>query len=378
MSEREKEARMTTDISLDSYNYYPALRSRRAELEGLRELDDARKRKILPIVTLGEWPKAQNFEQSLEAATVAMGELPFIIDLTTDRSRLPELHQQLMDGDNGFRSWRNFACQASHVIPIALMNELTRTRDIARQAAQIENTHGKVAFRIRDFMAETPKVVAAMCALDDPTNAIIFVDCQYIRNSVAAFATATIATINAIRGEFPEAIISVLSTSFPASTLSFMGSEGRSGSIDILEQDLFSRIGGRGVAIYGDHASIHSVVYDDVAGGRWSPRIDYPMHRSWQMERRMNSDTTAGYIDAAKTLLKQHPSIATSNIWGEKKIAEAAQGNVHAKGPSKWISVRVNIHIARQIDARCYGADQDSDGNGDADIDDMEGFDDEI
>lgn len=343
---------MTIEVSLDGYNYYPALRSRRAELEGLKELDIDRKRMTLPIITLGEWPKALHFEQSLEAASEAMQGLPFIVDLTTDRSRLPELRQALTDGTGGFKSWRRFCRTEPQAIPTVLMTETSRTRDVIRQAAEIEAETGKVAFRIRDFMAETPKVIAALCSLDNPTNAVVFVDCQYIRNGVAAFATAAVATINAIRSEFPESIISVLSTSFPSSTLPFFGPEGRSGSIEILEQDLFSRIGGRGVAIYGDHASIHSVVYDDVPGGirRWSPRIDFPTYRAWQLERRPTDDNAAGYTEAARALVAQHPDIVHSTIWGDQKIVQAANGNVHAKGPAKWIAVRVNIHLARQID----------------------------
>jgi hypothetical protein len=366
---------MTINVSLDQYHYYPAIRSRRAELEGLRELDVTRKSRILPIITLGEWPRAVNFEQSLSAATDAMNGLPFIIDLTTDRARLPDLRQKLVDGSNGFKSWRQFASQASQAIPTVLMSEVSRTRDVIRQAAEIENRAGKVAFRIRDFMVETPKVIAALCALDDPSNAIVFVDCQYIRNGVAAFATAAVATINAIRTEFPESIISVLSTSFPASTLPFFGPNGQTGSIEILEQDLFSRIGGRGVAIYGDHSSIHSVVYDDAVGGRrWTPRIDYPLPRAWQLERRPNEDNAAGYSDAAKTLLRQHPGISGSDIWGEQKIHEAACGEVHAKGPATWIAVRVNIHLARQIDRTAVQLPSDDSGG----PDELYDFDDDV
>lgn len=343
---------MTIDVPLDGYHYYPALRSRRAELEGLRELDMHRKRMILPIITLGEWPKALHFEQSLEAASEAMQDLPFIVDLTTDRSRLPDLREALTDDSNGFKAWRQFCSGVPHAIPTVLITETSRTRDVIRQATEIEAATGKVAFRIRDFMAETSKVIAALCALETPTNAIIFIDCQYIRNGVAAFATAAVATINAIRSEFPESIISILSTSFPASTLPFFGPDGESGSIEILEQDLFSRIGGRSVAIYGDHASIHSVVYDDIPGGirRWSPRIDFPTYRTWQLERRRSDDNAAGYSAAARTIVDQHPDILSSTVWGDQKIVQAANGDVHAKGPAKWIAVRVNIHLARQID----------------------------
>lgn len=357
------------DLRFSSYSYYPALRTRRAEMRGLSELDSNRKRKVLPLITLGEWPRATSFEQSLEAAVEAMEGLPFIADMTTDLSRLPEERQQLIDCTKGFQAWRQFTDECALAIPTVIITAGSKTRDVVQQAVKIEETKGKVAFRIRDFPAETPLVIAALSALDNPQNAIIFIDCLYIRGALAAHVTATIATLNSIRREFPESIICILSTSFPASTMAYLD-HGRTGSIEILERDLFARIGGRSVAIYGDHGSVHSVVYDDVATRRWSPRIDFPTFETWHMERRPSDDPQAGYIDAAKAIVQMDPLLGTRNIWGEQMIIDAASGNPYGKAPASWISVRVNIHLSRQIDMATDLAEgnngelDDFDGNG--------------
>lgn len=338
------------NVKFDSHNYYPALRTRRAEMVGLHNLDEARKRKIIPLITVGEWPRAANFEKSVEEALAAMGGEPLIIDITTDQARLPEQRQLLIDGTSGFQAWRDFTNQYSAAIPTVIITPGCRTRDVIQQAVKIEEAKGKVAFRIRDFPRETPMVIAALSALDDPTNAVIFIDCLYIRSALAAYVTAAIATINAIRTEFSEAIICILSTSFPASTTSFLEPTGRSGAIEILERDLFARIGGRSIAIYGDHGSIHSVVYDDVVMRRWSPRIDYPNYKTWLLERRAGMDPQAGYADAAQAICALNPLIGTRQIWGEQMILDAAAGNPYGKAPASWIAVRVNIHLSRQID----------------------------
>lgn len=222
-----------------------------------------------------------------------------------------------------------------------------------RKRQEIERTWGKVAFRIRDFGSQTSIVVSALSALDDPRNAIVFIDCQCVREAMAAYTAASIHAINQIRAEFPEVVISVLATSFPSSTVPYTDDDGKSrGSIGILERQLHARIGGDTVAVYGDHGSIHSVVYDAVpAVMKIVPRIDYPRELEWSFERRPRiKDLEEGYRSAAEAVLDTDHDIGTRNIWGESRIVDTAKGDPHARAPGPWIAVRVNIHLARQID----------------------------
>ena len=225
-----------------------------------------------------------------------------------------------------------------------------KVRDIFKQAQAIENATGKVAFRIKDFGLDTLTVINAISALDNPANAIVFIDCQYIRDALAAYVTATVATINQLRNEFPGLMIVVMSTSFPSSVLPFADTSQRRGSIDILERQLHARIGGDAVAAYGDHGSIHSVVYDDVPIMRWAARVDYPQNMLWSFERRPSDQSAAGYISAAQDIVTTDALIGTRGVWGEQMIVDAAAGNPYGKAPSSWIAVRVNIHLSRQID----------------------------
>lgn len=357
------------DVLFENYTYFPTLRTRMAEIKGLEQLTQDQKRRLLPMLTLGRWPKALDFAKAAEKAQSAMGDLPHILDLTNDTAHLGDQQRLLRDPANGFQAWRDFVQQYPHAIPVVQLVPEARVRDQVQQATQMEKQVGKLAFRIRDFAVETPLVINALSAMDDPQNALVFIDCQYIRSALAAYVTATIATINQLRSQFPELMIVALSTSFPSSVISFADASQQRGAIDILERDLHSRIGGNSVAAYGDHGSVHSVVYDDATIMRWSARIDYPRELSWYFERRKGEQSEAGYVSAAQAVVQSDPDIGTRGIWGESMIVQAASGQPHARAPASWIAVRVNIHLARQLEfsTRLEGSagqlgDDDGDG----------------
>ena len=353
---------MMIDVDFGAYRYFPALRTRQAELKGLEKLDEERKRKILPILTLGRWPKALDFSKAAAKAADAAGG-PFILDLTSDGAHLANEQLRLRDPDSAYSAWRAFAAETPSAIPVVQAADVFGVRDFIKQAQAIEKAASRVVFRIRDFSKDTSTVIGALSALDDVRNALVLIDCQYIRPALVAYVTACVSTINALRAEFPELVIAVLGTSFPQSTVPFADASGTRGSIDILERSLHARIGGNAVAAYGDHSSVHSVVYDDVPIMRWAARIDYPRELDWYFERRPSDQSAAGYESAAKAVIAVDPDIGTRGIWGEEVILRAAAGDLQGqKAPSPWISVRVNIHLARQIDlAARQRAGQDSD-----------------
>ena len=338
------------DLSFENYSYFPTLRTRQAEMKGLEQLTQHQKQRLLPMLTLGRWPKALDFTKSAEKAGNVMNSLPHFLDLTQDAAHLGDQQRILRDSTNGFAAWRTFVSQYPNAIPVVQLVAGARARDQVKQATLIEAQIGKLAFRIRDFSVDTPLVINALSAVDDPQNAIVFIDCQYIRSALAAYVTATVATINQLRSQFPEIIIVVVSTSFPSSVLPFADASQQRGSIDIQERDLHARIGGSAVAAYGDHGSVHSVVYDETAIMRWSARVDYPRELSWYFERRKGDQSEAGYVSAAQSIVLSDSDIGTRGIWGEEMIVQASQGNAYARAPASWIAVRVNIHLARQLE----------------------------
>jgi hypothetical protein len=337
------------DVDYGRFTYFPALRTRQAELRGLEMLDGDRKTDVLPLLTLGRWPKATNFARAADKARDAMSGRPYFIDLTNDARHLADQQRVLRNPTSSFQAWRDFVGQYDLAIPVVQTPSDARVRDVIRQAQELERITGKIAFRIREFQTETGLVVSAISALDDPQNAMVFVDCQYIRNAMSAYVTASVATINQLRTEFPGLVVAVLSTSFPASTAQFADATQQRGSIEIQERELHRRVGGDTVAAYGDHGSIHAVIYDDVPIMRWAARVDYPRELDWYFERRPGNQTADGYVNAARAVRNLDSDIGTRGIWGEQMILDAAGGDAPG-APGPWISVRVNIHLSRQLD----------------------------
>ncbi len=356
------------NINYEDYQYFPTLRTRRSEMRGLKELDANRKSKIVPLLTLGRWPRATDFERAAEKSAEVMNSQPYFLDLTNDITHLGEQQKILRDSSGGFKAWRDFVGKYDQAISVIQLNPDAKVRDVFKQARLIEQSSARLAFRIKNFTSDTPLVVNAISAIDEVSNVIVFIDCQYIRDSFTAYVTAVVATINQLRNEFPDLMIVVLSTSFPSSVLSYLHSNQTNGSIEILERQLHDRIGGNPVAAYGDHASIHSVVYDDmdIAFMRWSARIDYPQNFQWFFERRAKDRTSSGFVSAAKSIIEIDPDIGTRGIWGEQMIVNAASSGIpYGSAPGSWIAVRVNIHLSRQIDLSMQIANGD-----DADMDD--------
>lgn len=336
-------------IQFDEYKYYPALRTRAAELVGLKNLEDRYKEKIIPLITLGKWPRSEDIQSSLDKTIEAVGNYPFFLDVTREVKHHNGSSQALLDSSGNFQAWRRFVSQNNNIIPVIQMTDSARLREITTQVKTFEQECGNVAFRVTNFQRDIPRVISCLVSMDSPENAIIFLDLNYIRGNLPVATAAAVSAINQLRQEVPETIVSILSTSFPSSVTAFCQADNQRGVIDIMERELFQSIGGNDVCIYGDHSSIHAVVYEDV-GGRYVPRIDLPLDDAWYFERRPSTDSI-GYVDAAAAILAAYPAISENASWGAEMIKNAARGEIAGMGsPAKWIAVRVNLHIARQIE----------------------------
>jgi hypothetical protein len=350
------------EIKFDSYGYYPALRTRPAEMEGFGELANSTKDKLLPVVTLGAWPRMDGLSESLARLQRAVDDRPVILDLTKELSYQNQEVRHLLASDGNFSSWCRYAAGIPNAVPVVQIVAGAKQSQIIRQTKQLaDQGTRKVAFRITNFNEDTQKVINSLSAMDDAENALVIIDAGYIRETMAASISACAVTINDIRDEIPEAIITVLSTSYPAAVTPFIASSsnGTSGVIDILERELHLAVGSSSV-IYGDHSSIHAKVYPST-GGKYTPQIDLSLYDAWVIERRPNADGL-GYIEVAQALLSKYPDISTDSSWGAEMIRQAANGQIEKKkARAKWIAVRVNTHIEKQCELSAQVDSDDED-----------------
>lgn len=349
----------------ERFPYYPALRTRPAEMLGYEKIAGEIKDALLPLITLGAWPKQPGVLASLENAKAAIGNRPYLLDVTTEpKYQNPEL-LALLSPDGSFNAWRKFVQTDPFAIPVIQMPADLRLPELMRQTRElVKSAQERIAFRLVNPAADTPRVVAALSTLNSADQALVIVDLGFVAKEMIGKCIAdSFGAINEIRRDVPNATICVMSSSFPSSvTKSFdKDSGGTRGSIPILERELFEEIGGD-ACLYGDHGSIHPKV-SAASGGRYTPRIDYPTAESWEFERRPDTDAQ-GYVSAAKALLNSFPEIRRNESWGAQKIVSAAAGLIDKmKTPSSWIAARVNMHITRQYylsQASNLPADDDS------------------
>jgi hypothetical protein len=334
------------------FKYYPALRTRPAEMVGYQNLTESVKDGLLPIMTIGAWPRMEGLDESVRNIQSAVGNRPTIVDLTREATYQNDIAKALLSPDDNFKQWRDFVSNIPNAIPVVQFASGARLPQIIRQTRLLENaTPGsQLAFRISDFKNDTNLVINSMSAMDSPQNALVIIDVGYIRETMAASIAACITAANEIREEIPSAEITVLSTSFPSSVTSHVsaGTNGMSGAVNIMERDLHEAIGADAV-IYGDYGSIHARTRP-ATGGKYTPHIDCALYDAWVFERRPGSDAQ-GYIDAAQAILRVCPSCVEDGTWGSAEIMRAATGNIDGlKVRSSWIAVRVNMHITRQYE----------------------------
>ena len=64
---------------------------------------------------------------------------------------------------------------------------------------------------------------------------------------------------------------------------------------------------------------------------------------------RMPSEHGDGYQQIANYVANNHIFAHIPESWGKEKILQASEGDVFGRSPSKWVGVRANTHMCRQI-----------------------------
>ncbi|WP_431286508.1 beta family protein [Roseateles chitinivorans] len=344
-------------VLLDEIVYFPSLQTMPAELRALRELDRARKRRILPLITLSplqRMPDVVDFRRAAQQAGEAMQELPHCIDL----GRVPLDHalswRRLADPSQGFRTWREFAQAFRNAVPVVLMPDGASERAVVLQAAALERECGRVVFRLRGAAPSTAVVERALEGLEDPRRALVVLDFGTEREWLLGCAGIGLDLLARWRTRWPGMRVVMMGNSFPAAA-QWLGTAGpddsaRSGRLAILERELHRRLGGLGVVGYGDHGAVHTPSEPGPELPTGHVRIDYPWQGVWHFERRRRANPDDAGREAAEAVVAEAPCFGERNLWGEHEIREAAQGRIFTRTREAWTAIRVNLHLATQVD----------------------------
>lgn len=333
--------------------YLPILRSRAAELRGLKELTNQIRGELFPIIELTRSRRSRNnpgadISKSIEAVVDILKEQSFVADLTSLESLQNAEFAQLFDDADGFKAWTDFASAnlPEHCVPMVHLLEPFELRPFQLQVERLRVNFGRVALRVptsyRDFEVLVSACAATFQSLDE---VVLTLDAGYVTQSVMAGALARLAEmLDAVSGKgFGN--VSIAASSFPSSVVS-AGGDDDEGSFPLVEVALWNSLKPRFPNLaYGDYSAIHPMDFTGTVTN-WVPRVDIMLDDSFYYHRYRRS--ALGYVRAAQEAYRDKRYVPL-DCWAQENIKAAAAGNPPGRSPSFWITNRVNFHLTRQV-----------------------------
>jgi hypothetical protein len=332
--------------------YLPILRSRAAELRGLRELSSSDLTKLLPVVELTRsrrTPKntGGDVRKSVELVCEILDDRPFVADLTSLESLQNSEFDRLLSDEDGFRVWTDFARAnfPEHCVPIVHLLEPFELQSFMVQAGRLWEKFHRVAVRIPTSYRDFEEFLTALVSLSGYQNVVLILDAGFITRATIGGAAARLGEMLQASAGLGLVHLSVASSSFPNSVVSAGGGDD-TGEFRLLEVDLAMWCQSQFANVaYGDYAAIHPMDFKGTVTN-WVPRIDVMLNDSFYYYRYRRSD--GGYVRAASDARADGRYVRHS-CWANTNIDEAVAGNPPGRSPSFWIANRVNFHLARQI-----------------------------
>ncbi|MGO4221854.1 hypothetical protein AB4Y64_08365 [Lysobacter sp. TAF61] len=336
--------------------YLPIIRTRSAELRGLKELRGEALDVILPVVELTRSRRtAKNplGALSITVGTVAdiLGLRPFVADLTSLEGQQNSEFTKLLDPSDGFASWVEFVKNVlpSTAIPVVHLTDPFDADEYCKQVRKLLVTHGTLALRIPTSYAALNSVVEAHKAFIGGLDALILlVDASYVMERDISGALARVREmLEGLGADLDSfAMRAVAASSFPSSVMSAGGGDSQ-GQFHLSEVELSTRLQRefpRHGIRHSDYGSIHPLQFGGVVT-QWVPRVDVPLDLDVFYHRYRRDD--GGYVRAAAEALSD-PRYVELDCWAHENIVAAANGLPLGRSPAYWISVRVNYHVSRQ------------------------------
>ena len=75
-----------------------------------------------------------------------------------------------------------------------------------------------------------------------------------------------------------------------------------------------------------------------------------PVHPSQRFAPTGGVASGRGAFGHSSPVVSGAPGFGERGLWGEHAIQEAANGRAFARGREEWTAVRVNLHLATQVD----------------------------
>lgn len=345
--------------------YLPILAVRPAEMNALSELPERDKDLLLPAIQLRPWVGAYKFTSTMDKIRDVLGkhrhwianldcryiEPDIKFDTTTghaiEHREAVNFFKSLCEAQGGFNNWCTFMEQQdNNVIPTVQTNDYA---DFDLQLTRLARLKRGLAFHFsnqKEVPEDTHLDLIKNIAVDNPVLFIIDFGELLPRQDINLALMEWLNVINKLAETVPKARIAISGTSFPDS---FSNGPPKQ---EIKERQLFNLAIVTGAAkgwnlLYSDRGSAR-LQAPRGGGGAPYPRIDYPTPKEWHFYRSGKQD--GDYAPIAKSLIESDIWDSDLRIWGTQMIEKTAIGDDYAIiSPAKATSVRINIHMHRQL-----------------------------
>lgn len=348
----------------NSFVYFPVLKTKDAELRAISAIDASFRKDMLPIyeITKSRITKKDSLGDILKRLAQIkniQGDLPYILDVTTDPKQKNSQIEGLLSPVNGYECWQhwlNLNCN-DQIVPMIHINfELDEDLSEAKAfVSAVASKYKRMALRLPTDLEskEYQEIVNAIVSKFIDTRLYILLDEGCIRDRVKQFGLSpitaryqhafdTIATLPA-SSSWLERIICI-SGSFPY----LVSAEGKDdeGNFPIYEHSLYLSLKhNRPELQFGDYASVN-VKQVEMRGGTFVPRVDFCSNAKFYYYRKRRD--VGSYVWCAGEVLSD-PNYFSNGSWADGEIANAAAGTPSGINPSFWISVRACNYMIYRV-----------------------------
>lgn len=347
-----------------SFIYFPVLKTKDAELRAISAIDMSYRQDMLPVyeITKSRITKKDSIGDVLKRLAQIkqiQGELPYILDVTTDAKQKNSQIESILSPINGYECWRHWLdlnC-GDQIVPMVHINyELDEDLSEAQAfVAAVTKKYRKMALRLPADLEdeEYEEIINTITSRLVDTRLYILLDEGCIRDRVKMSGLPPITHMyqkafdkiaNLPNADLWLERIVCISGSFPY----LVSAEGKDdeGQFEIFEHSLYMSLKhNRPKLQFGDYASIN-VKQVEMRGGTFVPRIDFCSTVKFYYYRKRRD--VGSYIWCANKVLID-PNYVSSSSWGDSEISNAAAGNPSGINPSFWISVRACNYMIRRV-----------------------------
>jgi len=345
-------------------DYYPAVRAGQYDLLALNEVEDERKAKISPIISIrGESTKV------LDSFVEKWGNTPCWVDSSRfaidAQSRLSiELNDHSNNFSNKQELFKKLMSANTAILPVIGFSSGDTTRSVVQFSLRMLEIAPHVAIRLEGSQKVLDKninhVRAILNAISDSDfgRIALIIDRGSISTLPALQDGSSVMRCMDLIKEFPIQNIITLSTSWPEERPD-SGKSARPNCIDPNWQAMlhFAYTGKANFA-YGDYAATNPVRdvldgYNPAMMAQPIPFAGYFAPLYWHQERHGSSGENDKFQDIADIFQNLPDFHGEEFCWGTKEIVEIASGSrkTGSGNMSYWNKIRVNQHVCAMLDA---------------------------